>query len=306
LGAFFVGPAAPPESNPRREGTAGPFSLGGPFIAFGDTFHYAWIGVDGALTLTASATDTADVNPDGMFHPEWNLPYPSVDNRYGPPGNMPRMFVAPFYRDFVYINPSVVPNRIRYGEGTDGCTFIVAWDSVLSATSKSDEWSSFRAVLDRCDGTVAFQYSVLPGEIRDPYLVGMQNAARDDGALFVNRQSYPVETRPGAGRTILLVPRTTNGVAPVAGAPSTFALGQNYPNPFNPTTTIPFTIPAAGEVRLRVYDVLGRLVATLVDGFRTAGYHTAPFEATDLPSGVYVCRIEAGTFTAQRKLLLVR
>ena len=83
-------------------------------------------------------------------------------------------------------------------------------------------------------------------------------------------------------------------------------LGLNYPNPFNPSTTISFVLPASGHVVIRIFNVLGAEVATLVEGQRTAGMHQTIFDARGLPSGVYVCRMQAGDFTASRKLLLVR
>ena len=91
-----------------------------------------------------------------------------------------------------------------------------------------------------------------------------------------------------------------------AELPKEFALGQNYPNPFNPTTTIPFSLPEASHVKLQVYDMLGRLVDTIVDSEMSAGYHNASFEASRYPSGTYVYRIEAGSFVSTSKMVLVK
>ena len=88
--------------------------------------------------------------------------------------------------------------------------------------------------------------------------------------------------------------------------PEEYALGQNYPNPFNPATTIPFSLPEASHVKLVVYDMLGRVVDTVVDGQLSAGYHNAAFDATRYPSGTYVYRIEANTFTSTSKMVLVK
>ncbi|NBC17996.1 MAG: T9SS type A sorting domain-containing protein [Bacteroidetes bacterium] len=91
-----------------------------------------------------------------------------------------------------------------------------------------------------------------------------------------------------------------------ANVPKAFALAANYPNPFNPQTTIRYALPEASAVRLVVYDVLGRQIKTLVDGVRPAGRHEATFEATDLPSGMYLYRLDAGSFTQTRRMLLVK
>ena len=88
--------------------------------------------------------------------------------------------------------------------------------------------------------------------------------------------------------------------------PSQFRLHQNYPNPFNPTTTIPFDVAEATHVKLVVYDLLGREVATLVNEQKTAGSYTATFNSGRLSSGVYLYRIEMGRFTDTRRMMLVK
>ncbi len=91
-----------------------------------------------------------------------------------------------------------------------------------------------------------------------------------------------------------------------AGTPYEFQLYQNYPNPFNPTTTISYQLPAAGYVALKVYDVLGRCVRTLVSEKQNAGIYTIGFDASNLSSGVYLYRLSAGRFSSTKKLILVK
>ncbi|MCH8556944.1 MAG: T9SS type A sorting domain-containing protein [Balneolia bacterium] len=94
---------------------------------------------------------------------------------------------------------------------------------------------------------------------------------------------------------------------PVEGdLPRTFALEQNYPNPFNPTTQIRFDLPESSEVRLDVFNVQGQRVATLVNEGRSAGTHTVTFDATNLSSGVYLYRLQAGSQVLTNKMTLVR
>lgn len=91
-----------------------------------------------------------------------------------------------------------------------------------------------------------------------------------------------------------------------AALPDGFALAQNYPNPFNPSTTIRYALPEATEVRLTVYDALGREVKRLVDGLQVAGEHEVVFEGQGLPSGVYVYRLTAGSVTQTRRMVLMK
>ncbi len=90
------------------------------------------------------------------------------------------------------------------------------------------------------------------------------------------------------------------------GAPDRFALGQNYPNPFNPSTTIRYAVPAAGRVTLRIFDVTGRLVATLEDGMREAGRYDVSWDAANVAGGVYFCRMTAPGFTEMRRMVLIK
>jgi hypothetical protein len=98
--------------------------------------------------------------------------------------------------------------------------------------------------------------------------------------------------------------------AGIAGQGSTLPSGpfldQNYPNPFNPSTVISYQLSAVSPVTLSVYDVLGKEVATLVDGVQSAGSHTVRFDGSSLRSGVYFYRIQAGAFSETKKLLLIR
>ena len=88
--------------------------------------------------------------------------------------------------------------------------------------------------------------------------------------------------------------------------PVAFELGQNYPNPFNPATSIAFTLKAPGHVRLTVFDTLGRAVATVLDGVRPAGTHEVGFDASSLPSGLYLYRMEAGGQAVSRSMTLIK
>ena len=85
-----------------------------------------------------------------------------------------------------------------------------------------------------------------------------------------------------------------------------YALSQNYPNPFNPTTMINYQIPENGEVTLKVYDILGQEVATLVNGFKAKGRYTVEFNGSNLASGIYFYKLSSGDFNAVRKLIIMK
>ena len=96
-----------------------------------------------------------------------------------------------------------------------------------------------------------------------------------------------------------------NSVPPTANRAS-FSLDQNYPNPFNPMTVVRYQLPVVSNVKIVVYDILGREVATLVDERQVAGAHTVRFNGAHLASGVYLCRLTAGRFVETRKMLLIK
>ncbi|MCI0550818.1 MAG: T9SS type A sorting domain-containing protein [Anaerolineae bacterium] len=89
-------------------------------------------------------------------------------------------------------------------------------------------------------------------------------------------------------------------------SPASFHLAQNFPNPFNTTTTSRFSTPSTGKVRLAVYSLYGEVVRTLVNGEMAAGAHLATFDGSDLASGIYFCRLEAGELVATQKMILAK
>ncbi|MFQ5584456.1 MAG: kelch repeat-containing protein [Calditrichia bacterium] len=87
---------------------------------------------------------------------------------------------------------------------------------------------------------------------------------------------------------------------------TTFRLHQNYPNPFNPTTTISYSIPKSGYVKLKIYDMLGKEVKTLVNQFQSMGSYSFSFDAGNLSSGIYIYKLKADDYMATKKMILLR
>ena len=105
---------------------------------------------------------------------------------------------------------------------------------------------------------------------------------------------------------ILTVENFITGVQNSEEIPGNFVVSQNYPNPFNPSTAIQFGIPTASNVRAVVYNVLGEEVAVLVNGYLPAGYHKFTFTASNLPSGLYLCRVQTDNMTLVKKMMLAK
>ena len=90
------------------------------------------------------------------------------------------------------------------------------------------------------------------------------------------------------------------------GLPTTYSLSQNFPNPFNPTTSIRYGIPNDGTVSLKIYNTLGQEVATLVNQYQARGFYTVPFNASRLASGMYIYRLQSGSYTSVKKMMLLK
>jgi hypothetical protein len=126
-----------------------------------------------------------------------------------------------------------------------------------------------------------------------------------DAAANGRTYTYDLVVRNSDGSESVV--RTLSATPTVGAANVTeYALHQNYPNPFNPTTDIIYDVKDAGFVTLKVYNMMGQEVTTLVNGNMTQGRYTVSFNATDLPSGLYLCKMTAGSFSAQVKMLLMK
>ena len=167
------------------------------------------------------------------------------------------------------------------------------------------------------------QASVGPGDIHfviasKPFSLSA-GSTRLLGFAIIGGANLPaLQTNAGAAASKWVEIRNLVSVKEEPNIPLTFTLEQNYPNPFNPTTTITFSLPLSGtnqakgrvgegsHVSLKVYDVLGREVATLVDGVREPGLYTVPFDASNFSSGVYLYRLIAGSFVETKKMVVTK
>ena len=221
--AFFLPGFAGSGTEPKDDGTAGPIDMGSSFVLFGKPFRYAWIGVNGGLSLSESPTDTQDVNANGNWLPPdstkpWTIPGPSKDGRGTPltTGEIPSMYIAPMGADHVIGDSNGQYGRILYGDAGDTCLFIAQWDSIGGShwDGPIADITTFRVILNRCTGLVEYQYeSVGTIGLDSTGLMGMQIApdlagTTDPGYVTLNRLGYPIQTRPYDGSCVRFFPAT--------------------------------------------------------------------------------------------------
>ncbi|RNC84502.1 MAG: T9SS C-terminal target domain-containing protein [Balneola sp.] len=132
-------------------------------------------------------------------------------------------------------------------------------------------------------------------------VVGADGVLRYRGTVFVNNDFEAVQDVLEAELEKVATNSEEEGFTP-----STIQLNQNYPNPFNPSTTISYSIDSPGEVSLKVYNLLGREVATLVNGTQASGNHSIVWNASNVPSGVYVYRLSSGETQISRRMMLIK
>jgi hypothetical protein len=114
------------------------------------------------------------------------------------------------------------------------------------------------------------------------------------------------ETLVTTGNAEVTLARRSVGVDEVLGLPISHRLSQNYPNPFNPATTISYALPRTADVALTVFDVLGREVRRLASGTKPTGTYEVTFDASGLPSGIYLYRLQAGDYVETKRMVVVR
>jgi len=149
------------------------------------------------------------------------------------------------------------------------------------------------------DGTLKWK---LPLEFNSQQ-VDNTSAISRDGTLYIGVHNLSLVTNQK--KTLIAIKDTsTVSVDEIKTISNDYSLSQNYPNPFNPATTIMFSLPVSAQVTLKVYDVLGREAASLVDSYKEAGSHSIKFDASNLTSGIYFYQLKAGEYIETKKLIL--
>ncbi len=146
-------------------------------------------------------------------------------------------------------------------------------------------------------------FNLMPGDTQEIvvcFLIG-QGTSNINSVDVLRKMADTVRAVFNSNFTVFTPVRPVNN-----DVPKSYSLSQNFPNPFNPTTVIGYELPVNSQVNLKIYDVLGREVQTLVNEREDAGGHSAHFNASNLPSGVYFYRLQAGSFGMVKKMVLLR
>ncbi|MFZ5433263.1 MAG: T9SS type A sorting domain-containing protein [Calditrichota bacterium] len=141
---------------------------------------------------------------------------------------------------------------------------------------------------------------------RYPAILGDDNLGWSDIHHYNYSGSGNPQAIDGYFQLHAIINEALDVVDPAQPMPTEWSLQQNYPNPFNPSTEIRYSVPRAEYMTLKVFNVMGQEVATLVDGMAQPGSHIATFDGANLASGVYVCRLESASFSATQKMLLMK
>ena len=149
-------------------------------------------------------------------------------------------------------------------------------------------------------------FHVSPGSSITPAIQGFPPFSPERHLAALDSTDQIWLFRSNNGVALLRIDRTLTAVEEAAGLPDGFTLHQNFPNPFNPATVLSYHLPTAADVKLAVYDLLGREVRRLVNEVQPPGKHEVKFDATGLASGFYLYRLTAGSFSQSRKMLLLR
>ncbi|MFH1010443.1 MAG: T9SS type A sorting domain-containing protein, partial [bacterium] len=156
------------------------------------------------------------------------------------------------------------------------------------------------------DGPILFQYSQVDFDMY--CTVGIENGPETDGIQYLFNTT--LDSHAGglcAGRSILFSPPRTSATLSSKGVPSAFYFAPCWPNPFNPKTTFEWGMPHAAQVRLEVFDILGRRTAIVAEGFYPAGYYRRTFDGSGLATGVYFVRLDCdGVLSQTQKMLLLK
>jgi uncharacterized repeat protein (TIGR02543 family) len=213
--------------------------------------------------------------------------------------------IDPKFEDAANRNYTLLPASHLYGLAHDG----EALGDLRWATNTPTHVS----LIVMIEGQGKVQPNPLPiGKTYDPNSVVTLTAVPDSAWFFagwggdLSGEKNPETITLDKSKNVSALFKLITGVGNQSELPDEYSLSQNYPNPFNPSTTISFALKQAGKTTLKVYDVTGRVVATLIDRPMEAGRYSVIFQLPNLASGVYFYKIESGDFVSMKKMIMVK
>jgi len=266
-------------------------------------FVYDILGIDSSFNDISYYSPLPDENSVGDSIPTWNMPQSGT--LFGQP--LADLLASVTGADSLMYNPIGVyqtPDNLNWQDGFHALSDVEV-DMMVETRGIGSSWQTRHTQTVRILPTMA--HRTLPAGnkiVFNAYDPVSLTTANDDS------YSYWYWVGPDSANTVFQALRWFDVVldANEAGGsvPTVFALEQNYPNPFNPATTIKFSIPEQSKVTLKIYDVLGREVSTLVNDTRNAGNYEVSFDASKLSSGMYIYSIQAGDYSASKKMMLLK
>lgn len=285
--------------------------------------------------VTAVASDWSESNSSNIAQAKPGLVNFQVDNGWNvlsvpflmPDNHLSELFPPAVSSAYSYSGNYTANDTLTLGKGYwirfSGRPYVTLNGGQVDADSVpvTEGWNLIGSISTPLD---AAQIASVPGGLVTSQFFGYTNGYSTANVIMPGKGYWvkldqagtlllaPPARQPSAAGRIRIVPRSELP-PPAPGSaqgdvrrPTDWVLGQNYPNPFNPVTIIPYGLPSAAHVTLTVYNILGQATAVLVDRYESAGYKSAEFDASNLPSGVYTYVLKAGSFSRARRLVIVK
>ena len=273
--------------------------IGFSFDFYGKKYDSLYVGVNGLVSFTNQILNSA------LHGGYTSAGLGAFDTAYFPPENM--VFptsIAVAYDDFD------LDNTDGYGGGkvvykTIGTKFILSWLNVGSFQTTNDTTNSFQLILNSADNSIVTNYKSFGNAKTIAELKSViQNS--DTLAVVWVASGLPAANLVTNASSVIYSKNITGTREDIIPSVKTFALSQNYPNPFNPSTMIDYTLHVASHVSIKVYDILGNEVVTLVNEDKPAGSYFSIFKGTGLASGTYFYRLTTPSFSETKKMTLIK
>jgi M6 family metalloprotease-like protein len=273
--------------------------LGIDFTYYGNKYDSVYVGINGLVSFTQKVLNISN----NGFPSLGSFGFFSSDIYW--PGNMQfPASIAVSYNDFD------LNSKDTYGGGnifyqTVDNRFILSWLNVGTFEQEGDTSNSFQLVLDASNSSITVNFKNFGSDkTRQAIKVGIQKDSTN-GLSWLETGDY-ADRIPTNESSVIIAPSISTGIIAIAGVPAQFSLDQNYPNPFNPATNLRYQINLAEFVSLKIFDILGREVETLVSGEKRPGKYEIVWDASRFASGIYFYRLSAGGISRVRKMILLK